>query len=298
MASCGALFVSCFFIAGVAGAQGKIYISQVQITGGKNNANRDFVELFNPNSSSVNLKGYRLVKRSANSKSDVLVKSWSKDAFIPAKSFYLWANSGFTAIAAKPDVTSSATISDNNGVALRFGAADSGAVIDSLSWGKTGNGFTNVSAVNPGANRALVRKDFFAPASEYVLAQSFPRNSAVNDLAAAFSASQTLDSPDKNTQAAKNPVKQVQPLPKAAPSVTAKATSTQEVLGASTTNGQVALSQENSIYPAPSSTVSRQNVQNRAKPDGKKYLALSGAALLALIVIVKVFFFPKGKKDS
>jgi hypothetical protein len=278
-----------FAIFHIAVAQSAIYISQVQVTGGKNNTNADFVEFFNPNSSPVNLKGYRLVKRPGNAESDTLVKSWSKDTFIPAKSFYLWANSGYVNIAAKPDAVSSATLSDNGGVALRMGAVNSGAIADAISWGKTDNSFNSVSATNPGANLALVRKDLYQAPSGFAISAASPHNSLMNDLAAAFQASQETDAVIKNT-AGNKILPTVDPRPPVA-------TVTAEAIDAN--GGQV--ESDNIIAPSTDERDSSsepqytsQNPQSQsAKPGAKKYLIMSGIALLALILLAKKFLFTK-----
>ncbi len=158
-----------------------LLISAVQITGGTGKTNEDFIELFNPNSTSVNLNGYRLVKRTATATLDSSIKSWTSDISIPAHSFYLWANSTFTSISALPDLTSSSTLSDNNGVALRFGSLDSGILVDSVSWGVTTNGFLSSGLANPGAGESVVRSNLFDSAT-YLLAVSNPRNSSIQQL--------------------------------------------------------------------------------------------------------------------
>ena len=138
----------------------KILISEVQITGGPGKTNNDFIELYNPNDTSVNLKGYRLVKRTKTGISDSLIKSWTEDSYIPAKGFYLWVNSDYVELADLADVTTNATISDNNGVAIRFGANDSGIIIDSVAWGEAQNVFVegSVFPINPVVNQSIQRK--------------------------------------------------------------------------------------------------------------------------------------------
>lgn len=164
-----------------ASASEVVYISQVQITGGTGKTEQDFVELFNPGLVPVNLKGYRLVKRSANGTADTLIKSWTSDTFIPAHGFYLWANTNFTGISQAPDTTTTGTISNDNGVALRQGASDSGVIVDSLAWGTTSNIFRNVSGVNPVAGQALARKDLYTEGSIFEIKAASPRNSTITD---------------------------------------------------------------------------------------------------------------------
>jgi hypothetical protein len=157
-------------------AANPLIISAVQTTGGEGKTNDDFIEIYNPNPEPFNLKDYRLVKRSAAGTSDSSIKSWSSDTFIPGYSFYLWANSEFTAISVVPDAVTSATLADNNGVALRLGANDTGPLVDSGAWGTTTNGFTSSGLANPISGQTIVRNSLFVN-SGYSFGLSQPRNS-------------------------------------------------------------------------------------------------------------------------
>ncbi len=155
-----------------------LIISAVQITGGVGKTAQDFIELYNPNPAPINLNGYRLVKRSSIGTSDSSIKSWTSDSWVPARSFYLWVNITYTDIPAVPDVTTSSTLADDNGVALRFGALDTGEVIDSLSWGTTSNSFYSSGLGNPGAGESVVRTSLSEPRL-YQIQTSTPRNSSI-----------------------------------------------------------------------------------------------------------------------
>lgn len=139
-----------------------ILISEVQITGGLGKTTNDFIEIYNPTSEQFNLKGYRLVKRTETGATDISIKSWTTDVFIPARGYYLWANSKYTDISAAPDAVTTASIADNNGAAIRFGANDTGTIIDALAWGTAQNIFAEGSAfsTNPGVNQSLERTAF------------------------------------------------------------------------------------------------------------------------------------------
>ncbi|MCL5017135.1 MAG: lamin tail domain-containing protein [Patescibacteria group bacterium] len=141
-------------------APAKILITEVQITGGTGRSNNDFIELYNPNDARVSLKGYRLIKRAENGSSDMSIKSWTSDAFVEAKSFYIWANSDYQDIPSAPDVTTSATLSNDNSIALRYGAENTGNIIDSVGWGSAVNSLVEQSAFsqNPGADQSIQRK--------------------------------------------------------------------------------------------------------------------------------------------
>ncbi len=138
----------------------KILISEVQITGGTGKTNNDFVELYNPNTSAVNLNGYRLVKRTKTGTTDSSVKSWTADVYIPAKGYYLWANSGYSDISSTPDITTSSTLANDNGIAIRYGSSDTGELIDSVAWGVTTNAFVENQAFpdNPITNQSISRQ--------------------------------------------------------------------------------------------------------------------------------------------
>lgn len=136
-----------------------LVISQVQTTGGPGKTSNDFVEIYNPTSSDIDLKGMRLVKRTKTGTNDTSLKSWTDTAVVPAHGFYLWANSAFTEIGAVPDATTSGTIADDNGIALRIGSDNTGTVIDSVAWGSATNLFAEIAAfaTNPAANQSLER---------------------------------------------------------------------------------------------------------------------------------------------
>ncbi|MEK7463469.1 MAG: lamin tail domain-containing protein [Patescibacteria group bacterium] len=138
----------------------KLLISEVQITGGTGKTDNDFVEIYNPNDTSVNLKGYRLVKRTKTGTTDTSIKSWTDDAYIESKGYYLWANSDYKDISILPNATTSASLANDNGVALRFGAEDTGTIIDSVAWGAAENVFigAGVFSQNPGAGQSIQRK--------------------------------------------------------------------------------------------------------------------------------------------
>ncbi|MDP3729330.1 MAG: lamin tail domain-containing protein [bacterium] len=137
-----------------------VVISEVQITGGTGKTTNDFIELYNPTNTAFNLNGYRLVKRTKTGTTDTSIKSWTSDAFIPPRGFYLWANSGYTDIAITPDITTSGTIADDNGIALRLGAEDTGVIIDSVAWGVAENIFIEgtVFAGSIDAHQSIERK--------------------------------------------------------------------------------------------------------------------------------------------
>lgn len=160
----------------------RLVISAVQITGGTGKTQEDFIELYNPTNEPFNLNGHRLVKRTASGTTDTLVKEWIEETIVLPYHFYLWVNSTYADISINPDTTSTVTLSDNNGIALRLGDNDAGEILDSLAWGNTSNGFENRSSVNPTANQSLVKTNLLADSvdeSVFVTQESSPRNSSI-----------------------------------------------------------------------------------------------------------------------
>ncbi|OGM31206.1 hypothetical protein A2803_01890 [Candidatus Woesebacteria bacterium RIFCSPHIGHO2_01_FULL_44_21] len=137
-----------------------LVISEVQIgQSGTGNAGNDFIELYNPKDTSVDLNGYRLVKRTAGDITDDSIKAWDSEAMIPAHGYYLWANSGWTP-PVTPDATTAATIAADNGVALRQGPADIGTIVDSVGWDQAANVFVEGTAFpqDPPNDNSIERK--------------------------------------------------------------------------------------------------------------------------------------------
>ncbi len=157
-----------------------LVISQVQITGGAGFTTNDFVELFNPTSEPIDLNGIRLVKRTQSGDSDILLKSWTESVFVPAGGYYLWANTNFTTLSVIPDVTTSGSLANDNSIALRLGANDTGIIIDSVGWGSTSSIFVegSVFTINPAANESLLRQqDTDNNQTDFIITTSQPRNS-------------------------------------------------------------------------------------------------------------------------
>lgn len=136
-----------------------LVISEVQINGA--DAQQDFVELYNPTSSSVDLSGWKLRKRTPSGTESSLVEI-SNGKSIPAHGFFLWANNedGY-ATSINADVSNTNNISENNSIAL-FSAADTGntSPVDQVTWGNGTSQFVEGSplANGPDSNRSIERK--------------------------------------------------------------------------------------------------------------------------------------------
>jgi hypothetical protein len=142
-----------------------IVISEVQIDEGANELNdHDFIELYNPTSSTVSLNGMRLVVRTQNDSNDGNIITFGTGDSIPAHGFFLWAhnssgNNYATSISA--NVFSASTLSANNSIAIRAGGLDTGMIIDSVGWGTPGTDSlveTSAFTPNPGDFQSIERK--------------------------------------------------------------------------------------------------------------------------------------------
>ncbi|MBX3244308.1 MAG: DNA/RNA non-specific endonuclease [Acidobacteria bacterium] len=141
-----------------------LVISQFQAGG--NDANDEFVEIHNTSSAPIDLNGFRLVYRSAAGTSDVgPLTEWTTSTVIPPGGFYLVASNSYDG-GVTPDriySTSACACSmgaNGGGLALRQGAQNIGAVIDSVGWGTATNIFVeDTVATAPGNNNSKARKE-------------------------------------------------------------------------------------------------------------------------------------------
>ena len=140
-----------------------LVISQVQAGGGT--ANDEFIEIKNTSSSSIDLSGYIVVYRSSSGSDDgTPMASWPSSTILQPGQFYLIAAASSYDGGVAPDKTYDTTARSMSatagGLAIRQGAVNSGAVIDSVAWGSVTNGFSEgASATAAGNNNSLVRKE-------------------------------------------------------------------------------------------------------------------------------------------
>ena len=197
-----------------------LVISQFQ--GGGAVAEDEFVEIHNTSNSPIDLNGYRLVYRSQNGQADVMnpFAIWTTSTVIPAGGFYLIAATGYDgAVPAdrtySPSSCACSMSATNGGLAIRQGANDTGAIIDSVAWGTVTNTFNEGTATSAsGVNNSKARKQNGCQDTDNnlndfeTLTPSAPRNSSTTpaqcagsgtNLFAAISANPTTVSPGSST---------------------------------------------------------------------------------------------------
>jgi len=134
-----------------------LVISEVQINGAT--ASQDFVELYNPTNSTVDLNGWKLRKRtSTGSESSLVVIETGKS--IPAYGFFLWSNNanGYDSTIGA-DVSNGNTLAGDNSVAL---LKPDNTIIDQFAWGNGLNQLVELTAYpnNPGSGQSVERKAY------------------------------------------------------------------------------------------------------------------------------------------
>ncbi len=165
---CRAMLISVaalgFFVRGFyfvqAVSPSELVISKIQITGGVGLTAQDFISIYNRSTEPIDLNGLRLVKRTKTGTSDTTLKSWSSPTLVNPGAYYTWANSDYAAMI-NAEASSSQTISNDNGAALREGPENTGVIIDSVGWGEAANIFVEGSAfaTNPPGGKYIERKN-------------------------------------------------------------------------------------------------------------------------------------------
>jgi hypothetical protein len=140
-----------------------IVISEIQISG--ETANDEFVELYNPTNAAVNLKEWKLKKKTSSGTESNLLTSFP-DINLSAYSYFLIAHpTGYKGAVAADAVYSSASyaIASNNSLILYD---HNNAVIDKLGFGTASDFEGAVFATNPAAAQSLERKAIASSTSE------------------------------------------------------------------------------------------------------------------------------------
>ena len=132
-----------------------LVIAAVQIAGAA--SSDDFVKIYDPTPSAVDMSGWKLRKKSSTG-TDSSLREFPKGSVVAAGGYFTWASSanGF-AQSIGADASSTGTLAANNSVAL-FDAT--GAQIDAVAWG-TGTGQYGEGAAypaSPTAGQVLQRK--------------------------------------------------------------------------------------------------------------------------------------------
>jgi hypothetical protein len=134
-----------------------VVISEIQLSGGTGASTKEFVELYNPTNTSVNLQNWKLSKKNqSGSVEDFLVATMSGS--IPSRGFFLIGSQAYNLDASvSADITyatGSASLTDNNTIILYD---SENAVVDKVGFG-TAADFEGASETNPAAGSSRERK--------------------------------------------------------------------------------------------------------------------------------------------
>lgn len=103
-------------------------------------ASNSFIKIFNPSEIDIDISNFRIRRKSSTGR-EYSVRVFPRDSFISSQDYFIWANSqNDYHISLGADVYSTASLSDNNSIALFSGEGD---LIDSLAWGSGENQFVS-----------------------------------------------------------------------------------------------------------------------------------------------------------
>ncbi|MST04095.1 MAG: lamin tail domain-containing protein [Candidatus Pacebacteria bacterium] len=138
-----------------------VLISEIQLTGGSGKTTNDFIELWNPTDSDIDISNWKLRKRT-QSGSESSMGVFADGSIIKSHGFFLWANSndGFSSSIGADIEYSSYSIADNSSIALQDKDEN---IIDAVAWGNDlTNPFGETSSISIilEANQSYERKSW------------------------------------------------------------------------------------------------------------------------------------------
>lgn len=230
-----------------------LVISEVQISG--INSTDDFVELFNPTDSAVDLADYRLVKRTSSGEADTSVVAFENGDAIPAHGYFLWCNTSL-AETLTCDKSTGGTVSNNNSLGLRNGALNEGELVDAVTFGEVANSLgEGVALTAPDDNQSVERlscgEDTDDNASDFVLRETPDPQNTASELAVCATPTETASAtPTPTVEPTATPTMSSTPSPSASPTVEPTATAEPTMTPEPTTTP------EPTVTPTPVPTIS------------------------------------------
>lgn len=158
---------------------GKVIVSEIAVAG--ISTSDEFIELYNPNATPIDLTGWAVKKKSeSGTEYSLVATSRLAGKNIPARGYFLLANEEGYKGTAVPDVVwpKSNNIAANNTVILSDAA---GVVSDKVGFGSAVDYETNPVAQNPDVGRSISRtseNDTDNNAADFALSGSTPQNSS------------------------------------------------------------------------------------------------------------------------
>lgn len=135
-----------------------VVISEIQIADASSSNSADFVELYNPTNSPINIGDLRLVKRSSSGTTDSDLISFTNSHIIPAHGYFLWCSTE-EALHTTCDAVTGSNISNNNSIGLRQNPEQTGVLIDAVTLGSVTNPLGEGSPLTaPADGKSVERK--------------------------------------------------------------------------------------------------------------------------------------------
>ncbi len=137
-----------------------LIIVEIKVRG--ESPDNSYIKIYNPSDNNIDVTRFRIRKKSSTGR-EYSVRVFPQESFIPAKGYFLWANSKDEYhLSLDADVYSATSISGNNSVAL---FSSNGEIIDAVAWGNGENQFVSGDAFpfNPEADETIkrIRNDFY-----------------------------------------------------------------------------------------------------------------------------------------
>ncbi len=131
-----------------------LIIVEIKVRG--ESPDNSYIKIYNPSDSNIDITRFRIRKKSSTGK-EYSVRVFPQESFIPAKGYFLWANSKDEYhLSQDADVYSATSISSNNSVAL---FSSDGEIIDAVAWGSGENQFVlgDAFSFNPETDEIIKR---------------------------------------------------------------------------------------------------------------------------------------------
>jgi Lamin Tail Domain len=130
-----------------------VVISQLQIAGNEN-AKQDFIELYNPTATAIDLSNLQLVKHTGSGDTDISIVAFSPGETIAARSYYIWCNNSIVTFTC--DHTTGETLANDNSFALED---NTGTILDAVTIGAPLHPFGEGDIpATPSAGQSIIRK--------------------------------------------------------------------------------------------------------------------------------------------
>ncbi len=145
------LFIIIFFCPCLVTA---IIITEVQIEG--ESANECYIKLYNPSSSTIDVSGYNLRKKTSSGK-DSSIRVFPSGSSINGNNYFIWASSRDEEFPEKmsADIISTQSLAKNNSIALMN---KDKKIIDALAWGESENPYKLTEEIsNPEKGQIIKR---------------------------------------------------------------------------------------------------------------------------------------------